>query len=31
MPEQRGKQASEDVKSEWTRAYQIYLKAPGDR
>jgi hypothetical protein len=31
MPEQRGKQASDDVKSEWTRAYQIYLKAPGDR
>ena len=31
MPEQRGKQASEDVKSEWARAYQIYLKAPGDR
>jgi len=31
MPEQRGKQATEDVKSEWTRAYQIYLKAPGDR
>jgi hypothetical protein len=31
MPEQRGKQAGDDVKSEWTRAYQIYLKAPGDR
>lgn len=31
MPEQRGKQASDDVKSEWTSAYQIYLKAPGDR
>ena len=31
MPEQRGKQATADVKSEWTRAYQIYLKAPGDR
>ena len=31
MPEQRGKQASDDVKSEWSRAYQIYLKAPGDR
>jgi hypothetical protein len=31
MPEQRGKQATADVKSEWTRAYQIYLKSPGDR
>ena len=31
MPEQRGKQATDDVKSEWTRAYEIYLKAPGDR
>ncbi len=31
MPEQRGKQATDEVKSEWTRAYQIYLKAPGDR
>jgi hypothetical protein len=31
MPEQRGKQATADVKSEWTRAYQIYLRAPGDR
>lgn len=26
MPEQRGKQATADVKSEWTRAYQIYLR-----
>ena len=31
MPEQRGKQATEDVKSEWKRAYDIYLRAPGDR
>jgi hypothetical protein len=31
MPEQRGKQATADVKSEWTRAYQIYLRSPGDR
>jgi hypothetical protein len=31
MPEQRGKQATPDVKSEWTRAYEIYLRAPGDR
>ena len=31
MPEQRGKQATDDVKSEWTRAYQIYQRAPGDR
>jgi len=31
MPEQRGKQATPDVKAEWTRAYNIYLKAPGDR
>ncbi len=27
MPEQRGVQATADVKSEWTRAYQIYLAA----
>jgi len=31
MPEQRGIQATDEVKSEWTRAYEIYLKAPGDR
>lgn len=31
MPEQRGKQATADVKAEWTLAYQIYDKAPGDR
>jgi len=31
MPEQRGKQATADIKAEWTRAYNIYVKAPGDR
>jgi hypothetical protein len=31
MPEQRGIQATEDVKEEWTRAYEFYVKAPGDR
>ena len=31
MPEQRGKQATDDVKAEWTTAYRFYLKAPGDR
>lgn len=31
MPEQRGKQATPEVKSEWSRAYEIYLRAPGDR
>ena len=31
MPEQRGKQATPEVKSEWTRAYEIYQRAPGDR
>jgi hypothetical protein len=31
MPEQRGKQATPEVKSEWTRAYEIYMHAPGDR
>jgi len=29
MPELRGKQATEDVKQEWVRAYDIYLQAPG--
>ena len=29
MPELRGKQATEDVKEEWKRAYAIYLAAPG--
>ena len=31
MPEQRGKQATADVKAEWTRSYEIYLRAPGVR
>ena len=31
MPEQRGVQATAEVKAEWTRAYQIYQSAPGDR
>jgi len=31
MPEQRGVQATEEVKAEWTSAYKLYLKAPGDR
>jgi hypothetical protein len=31
MPEQRGKQATSEVKAEWTQAYKLYLKAPGDR
>ena len=29
MPELRGKQATEDVKEEWKRAYGIYLSPPG--
>ena len=29
MPELRGKQATEDVKEEWKRAYRIYQQAPG--
>lgn len=31
MPEQRGIIATEEVKGEWTRAYELYLQAPGDR
>ena len=31
MAEQRGKQATSEVKAEWTRAYDIYMNAPGDR
>jgi hypothetical protein len=31
MPELRGKQATAEVKAEWTHAHQIYLRAPGDR
>ena len=30
MPELRGHQATEEVKQEWTEAYKLYLKAPGD-
>lgn len=30
MPELRGVQATEEVKQEWTFAYKLYLKAPGD-
>lgn len=29
MPEIRGKQATEDVKEEWKRAYSFYQQAPG--
>ncbi|HEX8285547.1 MAG TPA: hypothetical protein VF588_19485 [Pyrinomonadaceae bacterium] len=29
MPELRGKQATEDVKQEWVRAYEHYQAAPG--
>lgn len=31
MPEQRGKQATPEVKAEWTTAYNFYVQAPGDR
>jgi hypothetical protein len=31
MPELRGAQATPEIKEEWTRAYQIYLEAPGDK
>jgi hypothetical protein len=31
MPELRGKQATPEVKEEWTHAYDIYLSAQGDR
>jgi hypothetical protein len=31
MPEKRGVQATEEVKAEWSTAYKLYLKAPGDR
>ena len=30
MPELRGVQATEDVKTEWKKAYSLYLQAPGD-
>jgi hypothetical protein len=29
MPELRGKQATEEVKEEWKRAYEFYQEAPG--
>jgi hypothetical protein len=29
MPELRGKQATEDVKQEWVRAYEVYRNHPG--
>jgi hypothetical protein len=29
MPELRGTQATPEVKAEWTRAYDLYLEAPG--
>jgi hypothetical protein len=31
MPELRGLQATDENKAEWTRAYQVYLEAPGDK
>ncbi len=30
MPELRGKQATDETKDEWIRAYDIYLSAPGN-
>jgi hypothetical protein len=30
MPELRGLQATPEVTAEWTRAYKIYLAAPGN-
>jgi hypothetical protein len=29
MPELRGKQATEDVKQEWVKAYEVYRNHPG--
>ena len=29
MPELRGTQATPEIKAEWTRAYDLYLEAPG--
>lgn len=29
MPELRGVQATPEIKAEWTRAYQLFLQAPG--
>ena len=31
MPERRGVQATEEIKAEWSFAYKIYVRAPGDR
>ena len=31
MPERRGVQATDEVKAEWSTAYKVYLRAPGDR
>jgi hypothetical protein len=31
MPKLRGAIATPEVKAEWTRAYELYLRAPGDR
>jgi hypothetical protein len=30
MPELRGVQATSEVKAEWSRAYKLFLQAPGD-
>jgi hypothetical protein len=30
MPKLRGSLATPEVKAEWTRAYEVYLQAPGD-
>ena len=31
MPKLRGSLATSEVKAEWTRAYEIYRQAPGDK
>jgi hypothetical protein len=31
MPKLRGSIATPEVKAEWTRAYELYLEATGDR
>ena len=31
MPELRGLQATAENKAEWTRSYELYLEAPGDK
>jgi hypothetical protein len=30
MPELRGIQATPEIKAEWTRAYKLYVEAPGE-